>query len=93
MPRTTANGVPCNALFDVSIEHHNYLGKVPDELKDLTVVEEAMNARCRAKSWIIQLKEDEAQFTSPNAQRGHGIKGHVIYPQEPSLIASMLPSP
>ncbi|KAH7909211.1 hypothetical protein BJ138DRAFT_1011307, partial [Hygrophoropsis aurantiaca] len=49
-----------------------------------------MIARCRAKSWIIQLKEEDNQCTVPNAQRG--MKGHVIiYPQEPSRIASMLP--
>ena len=30
----------------LSLANHNFLGAVPDELKDLTVVEEAMIARC-----------------------------------------------
>ena len=66
------------------------LGEIPAELKDLTVVEEAMIAKCRAKCWIVQLKEDSG--SSPNAQ--HGIKGHVIiYPQRPSAISCLLPPP
>ena len=66
------------------------LGEIPAELKDLTVVEEAMIAKCRAKCWIVQLKEDSG--SSPNAQ--HGIKGHVIiYPQRPSPISCLLPPP
>ncbi|KAF8204727.1 hypothetical protein BJ912DRAFT_919331 [Pholiota molesta] len=36
-----------------------YLGPVPKELSDLTVVEEAMIARCRSKCWVIQLKEED----------------------------------
>ena len=69
------------------------LGDIPAQLKYLTIVEEAMIARCRAKCWIIQLKEDNAEFgSSPNAQRA--VKGHVIiYPQRPSAIASILPPP
>ncbi|KAJ7018413.1 hypothetical protein C8F04DRAFT_1199008 [Mycena alexandri] len=31
----------------------NYLGPVPPELQNLTVVEEAMIALCRAKCWIV----------------------------------------
>ena len=42
---------------DLSLANHLFLGIVPAELQDLTVVEEAMIARCRAKSWIIQLQE------------------------------------
>ncbi|KAH7931394.1 hypothetical protein BV22DRAFT_1101301 [Leucogyrophana mollusca] len=49
-----------------------------------------MIARCRAKSWIIQLKEENGLSTSPNVQRG--MKGHVIiYPQQPSRLMEVLP--
>jgi hypothetical protein len=34
------------------------LGPVPNELKELTVIQEAMIARCRSKWWIIQLKKE-----------------------------------
>jgi hypothetical protein len=37
----------------LSMVNHNFLGPVPPELKDITVVEEAVIARCRAKCWII----------------------------------------
>ena len=76
-----------------SIANHMVLGEIPSELKDLTIVEEAMIARCRAKCWIIQLKEESTDIgSSPNAQ--HGVKGHVIiYPQRPSAIANILPPP
>ncbi|KAJ7433342.1 hypothetical protein B0H11DRAFT_1732885, partial [Mycena galericulata] len=48
-----------------------------------------MIARCRAKCWIIQLKE-EGDYSTPITQRG--VRGHVIvYPQKPSAIAKVLP--
>ncbi|KAI0059118.1 hypothetical protein BV25DRAFT_1809591, partial [Artomyces pyxidatus] len=51
-----------------------------------------MIARCRAKCWIIQLKEDNQDRALPSAQRG--MHGHIIiYPQRPQAIASILPPP
>ncbi|KAJ7939638.1 hypothetical protein B0H13DRAFT_1458800, partial [Mycena leptocephala] len=48
-----------------------------------------MIARCRAKCWIIQLKEED-DYSTPITQRG--VRGHVIvYPQRPSDIAKVLP--
>ncbi|KAJ6525417.1 hypothetical protein B0H19DRAFT_872566, partial [Mycena capillaripes] len=48
-----------------------------------------MIARCRAKCWIIQLKEED-DYSTPITQRG--VRGHVIvYPQRPSAIAKVLP--
>ncbi|KAJ6522570.1 hypothetical protein B0H19DRAFT_872834, partial [Mycena capillaripes] len=48
-----------------------------------------MIARCRAKCWIIQLKE-EGDYSTPITQRG--VRGHIIvYPQRPSDIAKVLP--
>ena len=50
------------------LANHNFLGAIPDELKDLTVVEEAMIACCWVKCWIIQLKEDNHDLTLPHVQ-------------------------
>ncbi|KAJ6530741.1 hypothetical protein B0H19DRAFT_967449, partial [Mycena capillaripes] len=71
-----------------AVANHNYLGPVPRELKDLTVVEEAMIALCRAKCWIIQLRDEDPHM--PTTQRG--VRGHIIvYPQNPSAVATSLP--
>ncbi|KAJ7472993.1 hypothetical protein B0H11DRAFT_1645652, partial [Mycena galericulata] len=49
-----------------------------------------MIALCRAKCWIIQLRDDESDSAIPTTQRG--IRGHIIvYPQRPSAIAMSLP--
>ncbi|KAJ6451244.1 hypothetical protein C8R47DRAFT_951790, partial [Mycena vitilis] len=51
-----------------------------------------MIALCRAKCWIVQLREDDGDTTIPISQRG--VKGHIIvYPQRPSAIAQTLPPP
>ena len=61
----------------LSLANHMVLGETPAQLKDLTIVEEAMIAKCRAKCWIVQLKEENAEIgSSPSAQ--HAVKGHVI---------------
>ena len=74
----------------LSLANHTFLGPIPAEPKDLTVVEEAMIACCHAKCWVIQLKEDNQDLALPHAQ--HGMKGHIIvYPQRPSDIANVLP--
>ena len=77
----------------LALANHTFLGSIPKELRDLTVVEEAMIARCRSKCWVVQLKEFEGgdpDLTTPSVQRG--MRGHIIiYPQRPSEISSMLP--
>ncbi|KAJ3911578.1 hypothetical protein F5877DRAFT_93758 [Lentinula edodes] len=48
-----------------------------------------MISRCRAKSWIVQLKEHQ-DVANRTTQRG--LKGNVIvYPQKPSSVAKLLP--
>ncbi|KAJ4472843.1 hypothetical protein C8J55DRAFT_408743, partial [Lentinula edodes] len=48
-----------------------------------------MISRCRAKSWIVQLKEHQ-DVANRTTQRG--LKGNVIvYPQKPSSVAKILP--
>lgn len=72
----------------LAIANKLHLGPVPPELRDLTVVEEAMVSRCRAKAWIVQLKETDLAL--PNTQRG--LKGNIIiYPQHPEGLMSILP--
>ncbi|KAJ7165491.1 hypothetical protein C8R43DRAFT_823581, partial [Mycena crocata] len=55
-----------------------------------------MIALCRAKCWIIQLREDGSkpheQDTNSIPVLQRGVKGHIIvYPQRPSSIAKTLP--
>jgi hypothetical protein len=67
-----------------------FLGDIPSELKDLTIVEEAMIAMCRAKSWVVQLQTKNDSTCLPNSQRG--LKGHtIVYPQQPQGLARILP--
>jgi hypothetical protein len=69
-----------------------YVGPVPEELRDLTMIEECVIARARAKSWIVKLQEQNADSASPASQRG--LKGHtIIYPQQPDKLMNILPLP
>lgn len=75
-------------LPPLSLANSMYAGPVPEELRDLTIVEESMIARCRAKCWILQLKDEGSEV--PNSQRA--LRGHVmIFPQSPESLASILP--
>ena len=88
--KTCYSSLRRNKLPSLSIANQNFLGPIPAVLRDLTVVEEAMIARCRAKCWIVQLKEENQSIVMPDVQRG--MKGHIIiYPQRPSEIARLLP--
>jgi hypothetical protein len=60
----------------LALANRKFLGSIPDELKNLTVTEEAMITRCRFKCCIIQLKEENQDLVLQNTQ--HGIKGHII---------------
>jgi hypothetical protein len=48
-----------NKIPPLSLANKTFLGPVPEELKNLTVIEEAMIALCRSKCWIIQLREEK----------------------------------
>jgi hypothetical protein len=79
-----------NKVPPLSLANLTFLGAVPDELRDLTPVEESMIARCRAKCWIVQLTEQNRDLSLPNTQRG--MKGHIIiYPQQPDKLLTVLP--
>jgi len=88
----------CSCLHDIkksktpalALANRTFLGPTPSQLKDLTLIEESMIALCRAKSYIVQLSEQDSNLTSPQNQRGfHG--NIIIYPQQPEKIASILP--
>ncbi|KAJ7936270.1 hypothetical protein B0H13DRAFT_1547406, partial [Mycena leptocephala] len=81
-----------NKIPPLSLANKTFLGPVPNELKDLTVIEEAMIARCRSKCWIVQLKEENQDLVLASTERG--VKGHIIiYPQQPSKLAQVIPPP
>jgi hypothetical protein len=73
----------------LTLANKTFLGPVPAELKDLTLIEESMIALCHAKCWIIQLSEQHSDVAFPHNQQGfHG--NIIIYPQPSQKIASML---
>jgi hypothetical protein len=74
----------------LALANHMFLGDIPAELHDLTIIEEAMIARCHAKSWVVQLQAKSDTTCLPNSQRG--LKGHtIVYPQQPQGLAHILP--
>ena len=68
----------------------NVIGNVPPELKNLTLVEEMLVARCRAKMCVIKLQDHRDDIELPTVQRG--VKGHIIvFPQHPEKISNIMP--
>lgn len=86
-----------NTLPRCALANKLTVGPVPEELRDLTIVEEAMIARCRAKCWVIHLHDGDSGSDGkpshlPTTQ--HGMKGHIIvYPSKPEQITHVLPPP
>ncbi|KAF9034899.1 hypothetical protein BJ165DRAFT_1306808, partial [Panaeolus papilionaceus] len=84
------SAVKLDTVPALSIANHNFVGDVPDVLTDLTIVEEAMIARCRSKTTVIQLTEYDNANSMCTAQKG--IRGNIIiFPQDPSDVARVLP--
>lgn len=84
----------------LALANHLVLGNVPPKLQGLNSIEESMIARCRAKSWIIQLNteekekrnEDREAVSMQTTQRG--LKGHVIiHLQDPTPLLDLLLPP
>ena len=81
-----------NKLPRLAIANLNVLGSVPPEMKQMTMVEEMLIARCHAKSCIVKLQDYRADVSLPSSQRG--FKGNVIvYPQRVGKLGSVLPPP
>ena len=88
--KTCFTALKKNMTPSISLANRTFLGCIPNELKELTPVEESMIARCRAKCWVVQLNETEETLSLPFTQRG--MRGHIIiYPQHPQHIATVLP--
>ena len=79
-------------------------GPVPSELRDLTIVEEAMIARRRCKCWVIHLHDNNFSSVSSTDMLTHHVnacpvlqrvlKGHIIvYPSHPDNLLNILPAP
>ena len=76
----------------LAVANLNMLGPVPPEMSNMTMVEEMLIARCRAKSCIVKLQDNRTNVSLPSSQRG--IKGNIIvYPQRVGALANMLPPP
>lgn len=57
-----------NKVPPLALANQTFLSDVPSELKDLTIIKEAMIARCHSKCWIIQLKEENQDLVVPTTQ-------------------------
>ena len=76
----------------LAIANLNVFGPVPPEMKGMTIVEEMLVARCRAKCCIVKLQDHRSNVSLPSSQRG--IKGNIIvYPQRVGALANVLPPP
>jgi hypothetical protein len=79
--------LPCLVIANL-----NVLGSVLLEMKNMTMVEEMLVARCRAKCCIVKLQDNRTGISLPSSQRG--IKGNIIvYPQRVEGLANVLPPP
>ena len=87
-----ASSLSRNKLPRLAIANLNVLGQVPSGMKAMTMVEEMLIARCRAKQCIVKLQDHRTDVSLPTSQRG--FKGHVIvYPQKASELSDVLPPP
>ena len=81
-----------NKLPRFSLANLNVLGDVPPELSELTLVEELIVSRCRAKLCIVKIQDHRDDIELPTVQRG--IKGHVIvFLQHPEAVSKVMPAP
>jgi hypothetical protein len=65
--RSCSSSLKRGKIPRLSIANSKYLGPVPSQLQELTVNKEAMIARCQAKCWIIQLKEED-DYSTPSVE-------------------------
>ena len=68
-----------------SLANFRWVGPVPDELKDLTWIEELLIARAHVVGRVVRLQ-------ARNQASYFGIKGHIILlPQDTTLLLDLLP--
>lgn len=79
-------------LLRFALANLNVIGAVPLELQSLTLVEELIISRCRAKLCIVKLQDHNDDVDLPTVQRG--MKGHIIvFPQHPENLPNVMPPP
>jgi Helitron helicase-like domain at N-terminus len=73
------NGLPKDALAN-----HRWIGEVPDVLKRLTLIDQALVAQCHYNGCVIQLEHRKDNY--------HFVKGYmVLVPQDTSELLTLLP--
>lgn len=86
------NALSRRKLPRFALANLNVIGAVPPELQSLTLVEELIISRCRAKLCIVKLQDHNDDVDLPTVQRG--MKGHIIvFPQHPENIPDVMPAP
>lgn len=93
--RSCKSSLARESLPDLALANGLYLGpSLPAELQ-LSPIEEAMVALCRAKSMIVHLKDEEARLTQRHTDSRHfqrAIRGNIIiHPQRPGKLLDVLP--
>ena len=96
--KTCCYGLSAGRVPSIAVANRLFLGEVPEELKDLTAVEESMIGLCRARAIIVRLKEglsgsyQEERSVNSKPQHQRALKGHVIvHPQRPDVVSELLP--
>ncbi|KAJ3551346.1 hypothetical protein NM688_g4757 [Phlebia brevispora] len=92
--KTCHGELRANRVPHLALANKMFLGEVPPELKDLTEIEEAVIARCRAKCCIVKIGDDGVykRRELPTMQRA--LRGNIIeFPQKPGALARALPPP
>ena len=86
------NALSRGKLPRFALANLNVIGPVPPELQSLTLVEELIISRCRAKMCVVKLQDHNDDVELPTVQRG--MKGHIIvFPQHPENISNVMPAP
>ncbi|KAJ3559970.1 hypothetical protein NM688_g18 [Phlebia brevispora] len=94
MCKTCWSALSRKHLPPLALANRMYLGPIPDELKDLTDIEEAMIAQCRAKCCIVRLTDDSVEGSRALDNMQQGLRGNIIeYPQQPGNLLTVLPPP
>ena len=73
-----------NRLPKDALANHRWIGEVPDELEGLSLIAQALIARCHYNGCVIRMQHRKDNY--------HFIKGHmVLVPQDTSELLTLLP--
>ena len=78
-----------NKLPKYALANNLYIGSIPDELKNLTIVEQTLINRCHVKCTIVKITTESGN----NYLNQYKCRGNIItFPQNPDNILDLLPS-